>query len=607
MSQYLINITVGPVQGFIASARKLRDLWYGSFLLSELSKSVARSLQEQKCELIFPAVDPESDDLEENSEQNVANKIMALSPEGKEPGSIVVEAEKAFKNQWQKISNTALKKAKDILPSASIDEGIFNQQVNDFGEFYAAWVEFDPDDYQGCRKRCEKRLAGRKLLREFTAPEWDGRGKPKSSLDGIYESVFNQKNASSYLIKRGEELDALGIVKRFGPLSSKSKHRQFDSLPQVAAQPYLEGLKKAAHESKKIAEIIGFLPVVEKLYPNTYDRPPSTKTPWDGWPQQLSSEILFPSVVKDEIRLRENEDDKEQKKIWEDLESTLKELWKITKDPVPYCCLLVGDGDDMGNTLKQLTEKDQHKKFSLELNSFAKDVHPLLEKYQGRVVYSGGDDVMAYVPLHTAIACAGAINDAFGKAMKEACRKTKISKIPTFSMGMVIVHLHKPLHQALEMARRAEELSKARKEKNSLTLVQSKRGGTDISVTGTWDGDGSLKPLVEQLTFFNEKYRHGKLPSRLGYQLRAVVKECGEKMEWSKPKPQNVCAAEALRVVSRKQQSGQELKIEEATAILDGHNNLRELSDRLIISHLISRTTGLADAKYLEKKKGGKS
>jgi CRISPR-associated protein Cmr2 len=34
---YLMIIGIGPVQEFIASARRSRDLWFGSWLLSELS------------------------------------------------------------------------------------------------------------------------------------------------------------------------------------------------------------------------------------------------------------------------------------------------------------------------------------------------------------------------------------------------------------------------------------------------------------------------------------------------------------------------------------------------------------------------------------------
>ncbi|HMX54263.1 MAG: type III-B CRISPR-associated protein Cas10/Cmr2, partial [Candidatus Accumulibacter sp.] len=36
MSTWLLEIAIGPVQGFIAAARRSRDLWAGSHLLSEL-------------------------------------------------------------------------------------------------------------------------------------------------------------------------------------------------------------------------------------------------------------------------------------------------------------------------------------------------------------------------------------------------------------------------------------------------------------------------------------------------------------------------------------------------------------------------------------------
>ena len=59
---YLVAIAIGPVQDFIAAARRCRDLWYGSWLLSEISKAAALELQERGANLIFPA--PEQDDLQ---------------------------------------------------------------------------------------------------------------------------------------------------------------------------------------------------------------------------------------------------------------------------------------------------------------------------------------------------------------------------------------------------------------------------------------------------------------------------------------------------------------------------------------------------------------
>ena len=44
MSGHLLLVTIGPVQEFIAQARRTRDLWYGSHLLSELARAGARAL-----------------------------------------------------------------------------------------------------------------------------------------------------------------------------------------------------------------------------------------------------------------------------------------------------------------------------------------------------------------------------------------------------------------------------------------------------------------------------------------------------------------------------------------------------------------------------------
>ena len=35
---HVLIVTLGPIQDFIAAARRTRDLWFGSWLLSELSK-----------------------------------------------------------------------------------------------------------------------------------------------------------------------------------------------------------------------------------------------------------------------------------------------------------------------------------------------------------------------------------------------------------------------------------------------------------------------------------------------------------------------------------------------------------------------------------------
>ena len=52
MTQYMLMFSLGPVQTFIAQARKTRDLWIGSLLLSKLMEVAMDGI---KGEFIFPA------------------------------------------------------------------------------------------------------------------------------------------------------------------------------------------------------------------------------------------------------------------------------------------------------------------------------------------------------------------------------------------------------------------------------------------------------------------------------------------------------------------------------------------------------------------------
>ncbi|MCS6914314.1 MAG: hypothetical protein NZ890_13850, partial [Myxococcota bacterium] len=46
MNPHVLLVSIGPVQQFIAAARRCQDLWYGSYLLSELSEAAAHGVSE---------------------------------------------------------------------------------------------------------------------------------------------------------------------------------------------------------------------------------------------------------------------------------------------------------------------------------------------------------------------------------------------------------------------------------------------------------------------------------------------------------------------------------------------------------------------------------
>ncbi|MCF8004887.1 MAG: type III-B CRISPR-associated protein Cas10/Cmr2, partial [Chromatiaceae bacterium] len=82
MPRMLITLSIGPVQSLIEAARRTRDLWGGSWLLSELSRAAARTLHNaQPGSLIFPCpADPDRDLQplpEPGDEANIANILRA--------------------------------------------------------------------------------------------------------------------------------------------------------------------------------------------------------------------------------------------------------------------------------------------------------------------------------------------------------------------------------------------------------------------------------------------------------------------------------------------------------------------------------------------------
>ena len=51
-----IDISIGPVQGFVAQSRRIRDLWGSSYLLAFLSAHAMRGAQQAGSEITQPMV-----------------------------------------------------------------------------------------------------------------------------------------------------------------------------------------------------------------------------------------------------------------------------------------------------------------------------------------------------------------------------------------------------------------------------------------------------------------------------------------------------------------------------------------------------------------------
>lgn len=592
MKTYLMAIHIGPVQDFIAAARKLRDLWFGSYLLSELSKQAALSLQKSKADLIFPNPTDAAKDLSAGSDMKVANKLLAQIATD-DPRSFFEEVKGSILSFWEKkLVPETIKGSRD-----KIDGTLFEIQVKDFLEIYGAWVPLEDGGYIPARKRVDSLLTARKSLREFSKaihlPDWKDRGGlPKSSLDGGRESVllpeFRGGTKEKQGIKEHEELDALGWVKRHGKkLGDEGGSRPaFDSLSDLAADPFLRGTLKNPEAWTKLEELA-------RLFrrPALWEHIPKIASRYDGCPlDNLGSSILFLSrtrVLLEEIKGKGN-DQQINEKILKCIHS-IYSIMGMDSGPLQYAAVLIGDGDNMGGTISSLKDKKRHKDFSRALDKFARTAKEVVEIHMGNLIYSGGDDVLAFVPLDQALECAQALQQSFGKGM-ERIFHDKTDR-PTFSIGMAIVHHIRPMGLSLETARKAERLAKANPGKNSLAIILEKRGGAPIQINQHW---GSGFGFVGRLLDWTECHIKDLMPDRFAYQLKVLARELGDRLEWKGIEPENSQAYEFLRILSRKQSKGgsKPLNDEERDKILGAASTLKSLEDlanELIITRIFAQ------------------
>ncbi|PIE66299.1 MAG: type III-B CRISPR-associated protein Cas10/Cmr2 [Desulfobacterales bacterium] len=586
---FLLAISVGPVQEFIASARKLRDLWYGSWILSELSKAVARKLTEAQCKLIFPGVSDEKL-LAPNSELNAANKIIVTVKAREEEISALTESgQRAFHQHWKEIAENAFARVPE-KDQAKIDRELFKKQLDDFGEYFAAWTPLT-ENYPKSLEHCERLLAARKRLREFSAPSWNGSGLSKSSLDGIRETVLKKDTKiRSYQIKKGEHLDAMGLIKRFGPIrETTSPH--FDHFAQLAVVPLLDNIEKQIATNSSVEELLTSFPVLKELYPQRDIARNGIQNKRNTLLADFPVELLLPLTLEEEIASNKGKDNST---LWLEIQRNVSRLHHSMGTPTPYVCLLVGDGDNIGQTLSQIKKMTDHRQFSTELDRFAKEVRLLFKKYSGQVIYSGGDDVMGYLPLHKMLSCATAVNDLFTDIMKTACMGTGIEQYPTFSLGVAIVHVKEPMDQVLTLARKAEKIAK-QQGRNRLAIIQSKRSGDTIEICGLWNKDNALLSLDKRMKEWVVRYKRGTLSSRFAYQLREIAKVTGDKMTWKKedsrnvnPVPDSPAALEAIRLMCHKDFGDKFCSREAAEKLLAGYSSLGNLAKELVIAHQLA-------------------
>lgn len=622
MLKYVVIFSIGPVQTFIASARRSRDLWSGSWLLSELAKACAKSLNDlgdTKAQLIFPHVDKNNQaDLEENSDFSVGNKVQVVLTVDSvdELKNIIDNAKKSVKKRFIKEASNALSR----LPKDKhyLRETIWNSQLDDYLEIQTAWARFgDDNSYHDAAQNAGRVLASRKATRDFSPtctisekdfitslvqldnarkttdknhnvikqPYQDLFMLPKSSLDGMRETVLKesglQKNSlqRKLSLSKSEQLDTVGVIKRLG---FEKKAEQFTPFTRITAHAWikeiaqkepdaLNKLKDTYRELCRLGVASGVTGNNEVYQDFAYD-----------------AQLLYPSRLEVTLKEYQNSDDKEAKEIVDNLKvlkKTLAPLFQRYGEPYRYGVLLLADGDRMGELLDKAKTQVQHQEITQALSNFAGQVAYTMRQSSGHCIYAGGDDVLGFVPLDKAYKCADDLQKLFANSLSGVANKLGAENSPTLSVGLAICHIMTPLGVIRELASQAEKFAKGdhvdesqgtEKRRNALGILLSVRSGNDTKLRFNWDDLAGLNAFETMVNYYVEK----QIPSRIAYDVREIyLRTCDFAID-DKQLQKDIQSAELLRML-KQARTNQSKKIADQTI-----DTLNELAKKIGLDNL---------------------
>lgn len=370
-------------------------------------------------------------------------------------------------------------------------------------------------------------MSARKNTRQFSQPTAWSAMTAKSSLDGQRESVIDEdlyeraaKDGETGVLngdrlyrlfkaRRAERLSGVDLMKRLG---NPGPGATFPSTSHVAALPVIHRLRRKANEERRVADWAKTYVLTLKTYVSAEFVEPLSGNFAVAELNGHDGSILFESRLYEDDKLT----DESRRAVQNALATFLKDALGSESGPSPYYMVLQGDGDRMGVVIDAMTDPDEQRRFSKALSSFSLKVRAVVEDiFGGALVYAGGDDVLAFLPLDTGLACAFTIAELFRLKMGRFADKTGTQ--PTFSAGLVIAHHLESLAQTMELARGAEKAAKGVEGKDAIAITLSKRSGADRTIAGHW---GSLVPRLEDLI---QLVRDDEIPAGAAYDLRNLA------------------------------------------------------------------------------------
>ncbi|GAB4440162.1 MAG: type III-B CRISPR-associated protein Cas10/Cmr2 [Anaerolineae bacterium] len=544
----LLIVSLGPVQSFIVAARRTQDLWMGSQVLSALARAGLNKALALGATPIYPV------QIDGGWPESLPNRFVISAPagRGKDFGEKIAAA---INDEWIGAAGTT-KSFFTGLAGAEAWQDIWDRQVGEWLEMYWVAWSWDGSDYGTAFRRASLALDGRKQVRHYPA---SAEPDETCTLCGERQALRNRGEAGnarnfwnavrqdprSISVREGEQLCAVCTIKRLAARAGVqiggrklAPEEGFPSTSSVAAASFKKALLEKLDE-KLDALIAAHLGALDTLKPRRVDAAavPFLERLADGRPLgerllQYDGDLFFQETFV-EARLADvlgrDPTDEDRHNAVSALD-TLRVLLKKTgaedlkiAPPHPYFAMLALDGDHMGALLGACRSPEQHRKLSQAMARFAQEeVYRIVEReHAGRVVYAGGDDVLAFVPVSDALDVAQALQEAFRAALQPALPPG--AEPASASVGVAIAHHIQPLAYALAAARRAERQAKDVIGRDAIVLEVLRRSGEHLRVGAKWryEAGSAMKDTPKVIDDVREKIALDALSGKLAYDVRA--------------------------------------------------------------------------------------
>ncbi|MBN1192718.1 MAG: type III-B CRISPR-associated protein Cas10/Cmr2 [Coriobacteriia bacterium] len=513
MSTRYVHFALGPVQSFVSQARRTRDFWAGSFLLSWLSAVAMNSAIHAGGRVAFPHPSDEFLSAVATGRTGpqqglIPNRFICEIPSQCDPAQLARDVKVAWRALADRVWAADLDSA--LQPELrQVSRRLWDEQVSAFWECaWAVTADADAADVLDRRKNIRDTLPpAAEGIKCSLMDGWQELScAPRPGAAEVVEFWNRVRTAGGALgsdVREGERLSAIAFVKRRfvrafetldETLPSGLRVRGWALPPGVPSVAYMAAVHWvadaiAAAEPRLLEEFVtaaraaaadsafgvmsessSRIQCVERACADAADQRAARAF------ASLDAAVFFDESQAPATGLVADAH------AWRRLAEARGSIAAAAhlRAPEPYYALMAMDGDSVGALLGDTSTRAHVAEAMAE---FSRQALEVVAAHNGFLIYAGGDDVLAMLSARDVLECASALRAAYVSAFRRAGGPAPA----TISAGVAFAHTRVPLTSVVAEAHRLlDAVAKERTGRDAIAVSVLKPGSTTVEWSQPW-------------------------------------------------------------------------------------------------------------------------